>query len=171
MRLLPKLIFGLVLLFLGGAALLMGGVIVMRWQDNMTQTAKIVPGERVFAMPTGTVPRTGGELVLPREQRAVAAKRPNPIRATPESVGAGERFFKVYCAPCHGPAGKGDGPVAPKFIPPPDLTNAALQKARTDGYMEHVIGTGGAVMPAYGEALSPDERWQVVNFVRSLAQR
>lgn len=137
----------------------------------MAQTAKLVPGERVFAMPTGTVPRSGGELMLPREEREAAAKRPNPILATPESVVKGEKLYVIYCTPCHGPEGKGKGPVSPKFIPPPDITHPSIQEARTDGYMQHVIGTGGAIMPAYGEALSPEERWHVVNFVRALAKR
>ena len=61
--------------------------------------------------------------------------------------------------------------VSPKFIPPPDLTNASLQKQRTDGYFQHVIGTGGAVRPAYGEALYPEERWDVVNYTRTLAPK
>ncbi len=166
-----KWVFVLVVLAILGAGFVLGGAIVIRWQDDMTQTAKVVPGEQVFAMPTATVPRTGGELLLPREEREAAAKRPNPIPATLESVAKGHKLFAIFCTPCHGPEGKGDGPVATKFIPPPDLTNAALQKARTDGYIQHVIGTGGAVMPAYGEALAPEERWHVVNFVRSLAKR
>jgi mono/diheme cytochrome c family protein len=164
-------VFLSVLLLIGTAGLLMGGDLVVRWGDNMTQTVKVVPGEQIFAMPTGTVPRTGGELGLPREAREVAAKRPNPVRATPESVAKGQRLFVIHCAPCHGTAGKGDGLVSPKFIPPPDITHPSIQKGRTDGYMQHVIGTGGAIMPAYGEALSPEERWHVVNFVRSLAQK
>jgi len=166
-----KWVFVLVVLLVASAASLMGGVLVMRWEDNMTQTVKIVPGEQVFAMPTGTLPRSGGELGLPREAREVAAKRPNPAGATPDSVARGQRLFVIYCAPCHGREGKGDGPVSPKFVPPPDLTHPSIQGARSDGYMQHVIGSGGAVMPAYGEALSPEERWHVVNFLRSLARR
>lgn len=168
---LAKVTFALVVLILGGAATLMGGIVVVRWQDNMTHTVKVVPGEQVFAMPTGTLPRSGGELVLPREEREAAAKRPNPLRPTPESVMTGQRLFGIYCTPCHGPEGKGDGPVSPKFVPPPDLTHPSIQKGRSDGYMQHVIGMGGAVMPAYAEALSPEERWHIVNFLRSLAKR
>ena len=168
---LPKVVFGFVVLILAGAMLLMGGVLVLRWRDNMTETVKILPGEQVFAMPTGTIPRIGGELGLPREEREAAARRPNPVRAMSDSVTKGQRLFGIYCTPCHGPEGKGDGPVSPKFVPPPDLTHPSIQKERSDGYMQHVIGTGGAVMPAYGEALSPEERWHVVNFVRSLAKR
>lgn len=165
-----KWVFLLVLLVILGSGLVMGGAIVIRWNDNMTQTANLMPGERVFAMPTGTVPR-GGELMLPREERAAAANRQNPIPATAGSVAKGETLYAIYCTPCHGPDGKGKGPVSPKFIPPPDITHPSIQEARTDGYIEHVIGTGGAIMPAYGEALSPEERWHVVNFLRALAKR
>jgi len=136
----------------------------------MTETPRIVAGERVFTMPPGVVPR-GGELTIPKESRDVAARLPNPVRPTPESIAAGQQDFAVFCTPCHGLGGKGDGPVAAKFIPPPDLTNAGLQKARTDGYWYSYIGVGGAVMPAYGEALSPRERWDVVNYVRTLAAK
>ena len=167
-----KYLFGLVLLILAAAATGMAGVVVLRWNDNMSQTPKIGPGERVFAaMPAGTVPRTGGELVLPREEREAAAKRSNPVKATSESVAAGKELFLIYCAVCHGADGKGGGPVAPKFVPPPDLAHPSIQKGRSDGYMQHVIGTGGAVMPAHGEALTPQERWQIVNFLRSLARQ
>jgi mono/diheme cytochrome c family protein len=166
-----KWVFLLVLLLVGAAVLMMGGALVLRWTNNMTQTVKVVPGEQIFAMPSGTLPRSGGELTLPREERDTAAKRPNPVRAAPASIATGQKLFGVYCAPCHGPAGKGDGPVTPKFIPPPDLTHPSIQTQRTDGYIQHVIGTGGAIIPAYGEALSAEERWHVVNFVRSLAKR
>ena len=166
-----KYLFGLVLLGILASGGLMGGVIALRWTDNMAETVKILPGERVFTMPSGTLPRSGGELTPPREERDAAAKRRNPVQATPQSIAAGKALFAIHCTPCHGPGGKGDGLVSPKFIPPPDLTNASLQKQRTDGYFQHVIGTGGAVMPAYGEALSPEERWDVVNYLRSIAQK
>jgi mono/diheme cytochrome c family protein len=151
---------------------LLGTVVVIRWNDNMTETAKIVPGERVFRMPSGVVPR-GGELILPREQRDLAAKRPNPVRASEASVAIGRERFRIFCVPCHGPAAKGGttGPVATKFIPTPDLTNAEFQKLRTDGYWQSYIVAGGAVMPAYGEALSAEEAWHIVNYLRSLAAR
>jgi mono/diheme cytochrome c family protein len=150
----------------------MGAAVVVRFIDNMTQTAKYVPGERVFPMPAGVVAR-GGDLILPREQREVAARLPNPIQPGPESVAIGKQHFTTFCAPCHGPEGKGGvtGPVAVKFIPPPDLSNAELQKQRTDGYWHSYVMAGGAVMPAYGEALSSQEAWHIVNYLRSLAQK
>ena len=166
-----RVLFVLTLGVVGLAAAVQGGVVAMRWMDNMTVTAKILPGERSFAMPTGSVPRTGGELALPREAREIAAARKNPIAATPDSVRRGGDLFEIYCTPCHGPSGKGDGLVAPKFVPAADLTNPALQKERTDGYWQSYLSVGGAVMPSYGEALTAEERWHVVNFLRTLAAK
>jgi len=80
-----KYLFILVLLIVAATGGLLGAVVAYRWVDNMTQTARIVPGERVFVMPAGVVPR-GGELMLPKEQREVAARRPNPVKPSPASV-------------------------------------------------------------------------------------
>jgi putative copper resistance protein D len=167
-----KYVFALAMGLVGLAAALLGGAVVFRFVDNMTQTARIVPGERNFPMPTGVVAR-GGELMIPKEQREVAAKRPNPVKMTEPSVAEGKQHYTVFCVPCHGPEGKGGitGPVATKFIPTPDLTNPELQKQRTDGYWHSYIVAGGAVMPAYGEAMSSTEAWHVVNFLRSIAAK
>src|SRR5439155_832858 len=83
--------------------------------------------------PPGVVPR-GGDLIIPKEQRDVAAKQPNPVKVSEASVAIGKERFATFCVPCHGPEGKGGttGPVATKFIPTPDLTNAELQKQGTD---------------------------------------
>ncbi len=166
-----KWVFLLVLLIFGGVAGMLGLVVGYRWTNNMFETQRVVPHERVFAMPSGTVPRWGGELVIPREERERAAARRNPVPATPGSVQIGQELFVVYCTPCHGPSGKGDGVVATKFVPAADLSNPDLQKARTDGYWQSYLSVGGAVMPSYGEALTAEERWHVVNFLRTLARR
>ena len=167
-----KYVFILVLLVVAAAGALLGGVVVYRFVNNMTQTAKLVPGERNFPMPAGVVPR-GAEAIIPKEQRELAAKQPNPVKVTPASLEVGKQRFATFCMPCHGPEAKGGvtGPVATKFIPPPDLTNAELQKQRTDGYWHSYIMVGGAVMPAYGEALSSQEAWHLVNYLRSLAAK
>ena len=167
-----KYVFMLVLLIVAAAAGLFLLVVVVRWDDNMTATPKVMPGERVFAMPPGVIPR-GGSLILPKDQRELAAKQPNPLKPTAESIALGKERFATFCVPCHGPEAKGGvtGPVAVKFVPPPDLTNAAFQGGRTDGYWHSYIMVGGAVMPAYGEAMSSHEAWSVVNYLRTLAAK
>ncbi len=151
-----------------------GGVMVLdvvgRWKNDMFYTQRVMPGEMAFSMPPGSVARTGSELYYPKEAREAAAARTNPVPATAESVKKGGELFAIYCTPCHGTAGKGDGLVAAKFVPPPDLTNPDLQKVRPDGDWESYLSVGGAVMPSYGEALSPEERWEVIDYVRTLAK-
>jgi mono/diheme cytochrome c family protein len=165
-----KWVFLLCLLLVAGAGGTMGLLVGYRWLTSMQADVKIVPGEADLARvaaPAGTVPRSGGEL---RVDRAAYETRKNPTPADRGSVARGEVLFRIYCAPCHGPGGKGDGTVTPRFIPPPDLTSPVIQ-GRTDGHIAYYIGYGGAIMPAYGEAISVGERWDLVNYVRSLAQK
>lgn len=94
----------------------------------------------------------------------------NPVPFKPQSVESGRRLFEIYCALCHGVDGKGMGRVATKFIPPPDLTLPMFQQ-KADGFIYGTIRNGGAIMPAYSEVLSSKERWDIVNFLRSLQRQ
>jgi mono/diheme cytochrome c family protein len=91
----------------------------------------------------------------------------NPVEPTPASLENGKRLYQVYCALCHGPDAKGGGSISPKFIPPPDLT-LQMFRQRTDGFLYVTIRSGGPLMPSQGEALSVKERWDIVNYLRSL---
>lgn len=103
--------------------------------------------------------------------RMEAAQRlTNPRQPTPASVENGGRLFQIYCALCHGPEGKGNGPIAAKFVPPPDITLEFFRQ-RTDGFLYGTIRDGGAIMPSQGEGLSQEERWDIVNYLRSLQRR
>ena len=101
--------------------------------------------------------------------KALATTYPFPITA--DVLKRGRERYTIYCTPCHGTSGRGDGPVSTKFVPPADLTNPELHKVRTDGYWQSYLSAGGAVMPSYAEALSSEERWHVVNYLRTLAKR
>jgi len=162
-----KWVFVLCLLIVGGVASVMGATVVYRWFTSMENDVKLVPGQVTMAQPPGTVPREGGELVVSRE---LYATRKNPVPADAQSLARGKKLFEIYCTPCHGVGGKGDGLVAARFIPPPDLTSPTVQ-AKPDGHFSYYIGYGGAIMPAYGEALSPADRWDIVNHIRSLAKK
>ena len=161
-------VLGLLVVAACGAGLALN--VGIRWTKDMSSSQHVGPGKMAFAMPPGSVARSG-ELAYPKEEREAASARRNPVPATAVSTGTGSQLFAIYCAPCHGATGKGDGLVAAKFVPPPDLTSPELQKSRTDGYWQNYLSAGGAVMPAFGEALTPTERWDVVNYLRTLAQK
>lgn len=167
-----KWVFLVVLLIIAASGLLMGGYVASNWTRNMAEQPKLMPGEappggKPLQMPAGTLPRSGGELVRTLQE---GSRLPNPVARAPESIARGKALFAIYCAPCHGPGGAGDGPVGPKFIPATDLRQPVTQQ-KSDGYMAHYIGHGGAIMPSYGEATSVEERWDIVNYLRTLAQR
>ncbi len=120
-------------------------------------------------MPSGTLPVHGGEPPMAREE--AAGRRRNPLTPTAVHLQHGEQLFAANCAPCHGASAKGNGPVAFQMIvPPPDLT-IAQPAERTDGYLYATIRNGSIVMPAYGDAMSAQERWEVVLYLRQLQGR
>src|SRR5574341_844347 len=141
-----RYVFAVVLLAVAGAGGVLGAVAAYRWSHNMSSTQRVMPGGMAFSMPPGSVARAGSELYYPKEAREAAAARKNPIPATPDSVKKGGELFTIYCTPCHGTSGKGDGVVATKYVPPADLTNPDLQKARTDGFWQSYLTAGGAIM-------------------------
>ena len=100
-----------------------------------------------------------------------ARKLKNPVAATPKSTKAGEQTFQRFCAPCHGKDAKGDGPTAPKDSHPPNLTDDVWTHGSTDGEIFAVVSDGAgpkSEMKSFKSKLTPDEIWNVVNYLRSL---
>jgi mono/diheme cytochrome c family protein len=91
-----------------------------------------------------------------------------PIPATADSLQRGQVLFDIDCALCHGQSGMGDGPLSGFFSPKPvDLTGDVVQSL-SDAQIFLIITNGFVVMPSLAENLSPEDRWDVVNHVRSL---
>ncbi|MEE2822784.1 MAG: cytochrome c [Acidobacteriota bacterium] len=109
-----------------------------------------------------------GRLPLDRSQMEVLFPT-NPLPLSEKIVEAGRRQFAIYCAPCHGSTGKGDGPVSAKFIPPTDLASPFIQK-NTDGWFYGTIRNGVRLMPRYGAELTSDQAWQIVAYMRTFKQ-
>ncbi len=95
----------------------------------------------------------------------------NPVASTPASIAAGEATFKKNCRFCHGEDAKGDGPQAPKDTHPPNLTDAKWDHGSTDGEIFTVIKDGVGPkfdMKGYNSKMTPQEMWNVVNYLRSI---
>jgi len=99
-----------------------------------------------------------------------AAREPNPVKSTPESIAEGKKIYGDDCAQCHGTTGDGKTDVA-KDLKIPDLTDPALLKARTDGELFYILKNGHGDMPPEGDRVKPEQLWDLVNHVRSLARK
>lgn len=94
----------------------------------------------------------------------------NPVKGNASATLEGKMIYTKYCVTCHGSKGKGDGIAAPGLPKPPaDHTSDFVQK-QTDGAIFWIITQGNNPMPSYKTTLSDNQRWQVVNFIRTLAK-
>jgi mono/diheme cytochrome c family protein len=146
------------------------------WSNDMANGISVKPQESVNAKKPGmaTYPEhsvpAGAAGVLVKDMEA-ADKLKNPVAADQKSVEFGGKLFGIYCTPCHGYQGKGDGLVGKKLVLQPYDLTAQQTKDRSDGYIFGMMTFGGAVMPLYANDLSPTERWNVVNYVRKVLQQ
>jgi putative copper resistance protein D len=91
------------------------------------------------------------------------------VAPTPDSIGRGQALFASHCAACHGAEGRGDGPAAAGLLQKPADLTAAHTADHTPGDVFWWITHGlGLAMPAFGDQLSVVDRWDLVNFVRTL---
>ncbi|MDR0481332.1 MAG: cytochrome c [Gallionellaceae bacterium] len=141
------------------------------WSRDMTNGISVKPQESpdpshpgAMEFPARSVPVPGTTVYVKDQDAAVKMK--NPVPADEKSVATGRQLFQIYCVPCHGKSGTGDGLVGQKLIMRPfDLTSDSLAQ-QPDGHIFGMMTFGGAVMPIYANDLTPTERWHVVNYIR-----
>lgn len=118
---------------------------------------------------------SGGYFAIEDVQQAQALAASKALAqfhpATAESIANGGTLFQQNCAQCHGPGARGNGPLAPTMNPrPSDLVLHV--PLHPDADLENWIAHGfpGSAMPAFADKLTESERWDLVNYLRSLAK-
>lgn len=102
---------------------------------------------------------------------ARAAKKKNPVALDETSLAKGKTLYVKECLSCHGPTGKGDGPGAKDLeTKPHDLSSPQLRE-QTDGALFWKITEGKKPMPSYAQTFSDEDRWNLVNYIRSLTTK
>lgn len=95
----------------------------------------------------------------------------NPVQADGVSLQRGEALFGYHCTPCHGQGGQGDGSIVEFWREdarkPPDLTEARIGEY-SDETLYRIITQGLGGMPPLRENLTERQRWDVINYVRTL---
>lgn len=120
----------------------------------------------------GTVPRgeltTGSEELLYTGKMNGAPAEAFPFPVTREILDRGRERFNIYCTPCHGMSGDGDGMIVQRgFRPPPSFHSDRL-RAVPVGHFFDVITNGFGVMYPYGYRVSPRDRWAIISYIRAL---
>ncbi len=108
------------------------------------------------------------QLVVPPEE----AKRENPVKPTEASISDGKKLYGYQCAMCHGENGDGKTELAESMkLTMKDYTNRDTLKDFTDGALFYVLEKGKNNMPGQEGRMSATQKWNLVNFIRSLSKK
>ena len=150
-------LFGIMLLF-------SYDVIKIDWPSFMEIQPSYRPMEHPLPPPERSIPIEGA-IVIP----GMGAPQ-NPTPADEASLARGKELYTINCQMCHGVTGEGNGPIAAFLTTyrPANLTSDVVQ-VMSDGSIFLTISNGlDGRMPALNENLTVSERWDVVNYVRTL---
>ena len=122
---------------------------------------KLIGGKEVYPFEevpvnTGRVPGTTNFVEL------------SPVPVTAELLKRGQQQFTIYCAPCHGQTGLGDGVVKKFGLATVRSLHEAIVVRQGDGEIFNTIGHGKATMQGYAAQIPVEDRWAVVAYVRAL---
>ncbi len=120
--------------------------------DSFAPNENFPDGKTLRRQVPGTVMRPERRPAVPVEKRAAR----------------GAVIFGTFCQPCHGAAGKGDGPVAMRGYPPPPSLLAANAIQMSDGEMFTILSNGRKNMPSYAPQIPAEDRWNAIAHVRSM---
>jgi mono/diheme cytochrome c family protein len=148
---------------LGVCAAALGGCDLSMTEQARHETAASATlwegGPRDLPPPAGAV-----DQAAPQAARLSAAPPPMTLAL----IRRGQERYGVYCTPCHGTLGAGDGPVVGRGFPRPRDLAAPDQRALSAQALFQVIGKGSGVMYGEGDRIPPRDRWAIAAYVRAL---
>ena len=91
-----------------------------------------------------------------------------PFPIDDRAMARGQERFNIYCAPCHGRVGLGDGMIVRRgYRRPPSFLDERLRTAPA-GHFYDVVTNGFGAMPDYAAQITPRDRWAIAAYVRAL---
>lgn len=137
--------------------------------DPLTYSSLWPDGHSSRPLVAGTVALSAGPLAESSSGRAgvIPSRGDGPVYTT-ANLERGRLEFNVYCAPCHGPAGDGDGYITRRGFPHPPSYHSTQLRGAPDSLYYDVISNGYGIMYPYGDRITPADRWNVVAYIRAL---
>jgi mono/diheme cytochrome c family protein len=100
-----------------------------------------------------------------------AVNQVNPVKVSAESLSRAKKIYGYECAACHGDDGGGAGDLAKNLKSKmADFRDPTSLKSHTDGELFYIIKNGKGEMEGEGPRLKPDDTWNLVNYLRSMAK-
>jgi mono/diheme cytochrome c family protein len=147
-------------------------------QKTATGTALFSDGLATRPPVPGSVPVAIGEAAANTSGRggrdavarldAADARQALPAQVDAATLARGQERFTIYCAPCHGRGGAGDGPVVQRGFPAPPSYFEARLRAAPDRHFFDVMTNGYGVMYPYRGRVDAADRWAIVAWIRHL---
>ena len=118
----------------------------------------------------GTVARghLPGDPVLETGKAGTAFVTAVPVPIDLPLLKRGEQRYRIYCSPCHGQVGRGDGMIVKRGYRQPPSFHIERLRAQPAGYFFDVITAGFGAMPDYAAQVAVPDRWAIVAYVRAL---
>ena len=91
-----------------------------------------------------------------------------PLPVTAQMVARGRERFEIFCSPCHGRTGDGQGMIVRRGFKRPESFHVERLREVRDGYLYDVITNGFGQMSSYAVQVKPADRWAIVAYVRAL---
>ena len=91
----------------------------------------------------------------------------NPFNGNKDIIKKGKKLYTQMCVICHGIKGKGDGVAGAALSPKPSNFTLKELQSQTDGALFWKLNNGNAPMAGYKDMLSKEQRWQLVNYIRT----
>jgi mono/diheme cytochrome c family protein len=139
--------------------------------DPLEASAFFPDGRSARPLVPGTVPR-GALAEEPAFYSGVdeddSLLNENPLPITLELLERGRERYDIYCSPCHGIDGYGEGMIVVRGFPPPQSFHIDRLRQAPDGYYFFVISNGFGRMFSYDYRIKPHDRWAIVAYIRAL---
>lgn len=91
----------------------------------------------------------------------------NPLLSNEDATKEGKKLYKQLCSICHGDRGKGDGIAGASLNPRPANFSSISIQNQSDGALYWKINEGRAPMASYKDLLNENQKWQLINFIRT----
>jgi len=93
---------------------------------------------------------------------------PPTVKLDAKLLHRGQDRYKIFCSPCHGLQGNGEGMIAARGMKHPPSYHLDRLRQQPNGYFYDVITNGFGAMYSYSERIPPSDRWAIIAYVRAL---